>query len=263
MNILEKIIARKQVEVAQRKRDVPVAVLERYGDFKKVPLSLKASLKDETKTGIIAEFKRASPSKGIINDAATVADVTTAYATHGASGISVLTDETFFKGSLDDLAIAIKTDVPVLRKDFMIDDYQVAEAKAYGASVILLIAACLTPKEVKALARTAKNLGLEVLLELHDETELDHVCDVVDFIGINNRNLKTFTVDLEQSIRLAQKLEDGFLKIAESGISSPENMQYLRQRGFDGFLIGEHFMKERDPGGAFQKFVAALNAVPL
>lgn len=263
MNILEKIIAHKRVEVAQRKRDVPVDLLEQHGLFKKSALSLKRSLKDETKIGIIAEFKRASPSKGVINNEADVKKVTQAYAQYGASGISVLTDENFFKGSLDDLSKAVSVEVPVLRKDFMIDDYQLVEAKAYGASVILLIAACLSPTEVKSLARTANALGLEVLLELHDESELGHICDDVDIVGINNRNLKTFSVDLEQSIRLAEKIGASFVKIAESGISSAENTHYLKQHGFDGFLIGEYFMKEHDPGAAFKNFVTALNAVPL
>jgi indole-3-glycerol phosphate synthase len=263
MNILEQIIADKRIKVAERKQQVPVAQLEQYGDFKKLPLSLKALLKDEVKTGIIAEFKRASPSKGLINGTASVAEVTGAYAAGGASGISVLTDETYFNGTLQDLAIAVKTGIPVLRKDFMIDDYQIVEAKAYGASVILLIAACLSPAEVRSLARTARNVGLEVLLELHDETELDHVCSEIDLVGINNRNLKTFSVDLEQSIRLAHQLDDSFPKIAESGISSVENIRYLKQRGFDGFLIGEHFMKQPEPGIAFQQFVTTLNAVPL
>lgn len=263
MNILEKIIAHKKGEVAQRKKEIPVAVLEQYGLLKKLPLSLKSFLKDENKSGIIAEFKRASPSKGSINDTATVQEVTAAYAQYGASGISVLTDEAFFKGALKDLEIASQNNVPILRKDFIIDDYQVIEAKAHGASVILLIAACLSPAEVKALARTANGLGLEVLLELHDETELDHVCGEIDLVGINNRNLKTFSVDLEQSIRLAEKIDHRFIKIAESGISSPKNIHYLKQHGFDGFLIGEHFMKTPDPGAAFRQFVTALNAVPL
>lgn len=262
MNILEKIIAHKRVEVAQRKQGVTISELERHGLFKKSVLSLKHFLKDETKTGIIAEFKRASPSKDIINNKADVKEVTASYTAYGASGISVLTDAAFFKGSLDDLTAAVTNDVPVLRKDFMIDEYQIIEAKAYGASVILLIAACLSPIEVKTLARTAQSLGLEVLLELHDETELDHVCDEIDVVGINNRNLKTFSVDLEQSIRLAGKLDGAFLKIAESGISSPENMHYLKSHGFDGFLIGESFMKEANPGAAFKNFVTALNAVP-
>lgn len=263
MNILEKIIAHKKGEVTERKKNVPIAALEQYEDFKKLPLSLKAFLKEESKVGIIAEFKRASPSKGIINDKADVVEVTANYTRFGASGISVLTDENFFKGSLNDLDIAVKNQVPVLRKDFMIDEYQVVEAKAHGASVILLIAACLSPTEVKTLARFAKNLGLEVLLELHDESELNHICSYVDLVGVNNRNLKTFSVDLDQSIRLAEKIGSDFLKIAESGINSAENIQYLKQHGFAGFLIGEYFMKQENPGQAFQHFVKALNAVPL
>ena len=263
MNILEKIVAQKKKEVAQRKQAMPAAALEKHGLFKKLPYSLKQCLKDESKTGIIAEFKRASPSKGIINNQASVEAVTAAYANYGASGISVLTDESFFGGSLNDLQTASILEVPVLRKDFMIDAYQVTEAKAYGASVILLIAACLSPAEVKALAAAAKDLGLEVLLELHDESELDHVCDGVDIVGINNRNLKTFSVDLEQSVKLAEKIGASYLKIAESGISSPGSIRYLKQHGFDGFLIGEHFMKESEPGAAFRNFVNELNGVPL
>jgi indole-3-glycerol phosphate synthase len=263
MNILEQIVAHKRGEVAQRKREVPVAALEKHELFKRLPYSLKQFLIAENKTGIIAEFKRASPSKGIINNQASVEVVTAAYAAHGASGISVLTDEAFFKGTLDDLLVATKDEVPVLRKDFMIDTYQMVEAKAFGASVVLLIAACLSPAEVKTLAAAAKNLGMEVLLELHDETELDHVCDGVDLVGINNRNLKTFSVDLEQSIRLAEKINKSFLKIAESGISNPDNIRYLQQHGFDGFLIGEHFMKQSDPGAAFRDFVNQLKAVAI
>ena len=263
MNILEKIIAHKRVEVEQRKQQTPVSALEKHELFKKTPVSLKAVLMDETKTGIIAEFKRASPSKGIINDHAAVKDVTAAYAQYGASGISVLTDESFFKGYLADLAEAVQTGVPLLRKDFMIDPYQLIEAKAYGASVILLIAACLTQADVQTLAAAAKNIGLEVLLELHDEAELDHICAEVDMVGVNNRNLKTFAVDLEQSIRLSEKIDPAFPKIAESGLSHPDSLLYLRQHGFDGFLIGETFMKAADPGAAFRQFVMALNKVAL
>jgi indole-3-glycerol phosphate synthase len=263
MNILEQIVAHKRGEVAQRKKEVPVAALEKHGLFKKLPYSLKQFLKAENKTGIIAEFKRASPSKGTINNLASVEAVTAAYAAHGASGISVLTDEHFFNGTLNDLLLATENEIPVLRKDFMIDAYQMVEAKAYGASVVLLIAACLSPAEVKTLTAAAKNLGLEVLLELHDETELDHVCDGVDLVGINNRNLKTFSVDLEQSIRLAEKINKSFLKIAESGISNPDNIRYLQQHGFDGFLIGEHFMKQSDPGAAFRDFGTELKAVAI
>lgn len=261
MNILETIIAEKRREVSQRKAAVPEAQLEQHELFKKLPLSLKRSLKDVERTGIIAEFKRASPSKGIINETAAVRDVTAAYARSGASGISVLTDEPFFKGSLRDLEAAVNLPVPVLRKDFMIDDYQIVEAKAYGASVILLIAACLSAREVKKLAAFAKSLRLEVLLELHTEDELDHICSDVDLVGINNRNLKTFSVDLDHSVRLAEKIDQSFLKIAESGIRSASDIDFLKQHGFDGFLIGETFMKQHDPGLAFQQFAATLNKV--
>lgn len=259
MNILDKIVAQKQVEVAERKATTSIAELEKGPFFKHETYSLKQFLLDENKTAIIAEFKRKSPSKGIINNTVSVEEVTLSYATNGASGISVLTDGEFFGGSLADLQkAAIINKVPLLRKDFMIDEYQVHEAKAYGASVILLIAACLTPQEVKNLAAAAKNLGLEVLLELHDESELNHVCDAVDVVGVNNRNLKTFTVDLEQSIKLAEKIGNSFIKIAESGISDIKNIHYLKQYGFQGFLIGENFMKQSNPGLAFKQFVENL-----
>lgn len=262
MNILDKIVAQKKIEVSQQKKEVSIKDLEKGPFFKMETYSLKSFLLDESKTGIIAEYKRKSPSKGIINDTASVEEVTAAYAMHGASGISVLTDTSFFGGSLADLQkAAILNKVPLLRKDFMIDEYQLYEAKAYGASVILLIAACLLPQEVKTLALVAKELGLEVLLEIHDESELAHICNEVDLVGVNNRNLKTFTVDLEQSIRLAQRIGNGFIKIAESGISSVTNIQYLKEHGFSGFLVGETFMKEKDPGLAFKHFAEALKEV--
>ena len=260
MNILEKIIAHKKKEVAAQKEKVTVQELQQQPLFKKDAKSLKAFLKDESKTGIIAEYKRRSPSKGIINDTAVVEDVVRDYATYGASGISILTDTEFFGGELTDLEKAGFVEVPLLRKDFTIDEYQLVEAKAYGASVILLIAACLTPKEVAQLTKTAKSLGLEVLLELHDESELEHVNASVDLVGINNRNLKTFSVDLEQSVKLANQVGDGFLKVAESGISNIANIHYLKQYGFDGFLIGETFMKQANPGAAFKAFAESLTA---
>ncbi|MGV3657444.1 MAG: indole-3-glycerol phosphate synthase TrpC [Chitinophagaceae bacterium] len=258
MNILEKIIAQKRAQVAERKELVSVKELEQKPLFKSGTKSLKAFVKDEKRTGIIAEFKRRSPSKGIINDKAEVEEVVKAYAEGGASGISVLTDADFFGGNLSDLEKATFVDVPLLRKDFTIDEYQLVEAKAYGASVILLIAACLSPKEVADLTNTAKGLGLEVLLELHDETELGHINSAVDLVGINNRNLKTFSVDLEQSVKLADQVGNSFIKIAESGISDVANIQYLKQYGFDGFLIGENFMKQQDPGAAFKTFAKSL-----
>ncbi|HEY0040217.1 MAG TPA: indole-3-glycerol phosphate synthase TrpC [Flavisolibacter sp.] len=258
MNILEKIIAHKKIEVAQRKEDRPVSELEKERFFSRQTLSLKKFLLNERKTGIIAEYKRKSPSKGIINDRDSVEAVTRAYFGYGASGISILTDHEFFGGSLDDLIAARDNSVPLLRKDFTIDEYQLFEAKAFGADVILLIAACLSPQEVKDLSGKAKSLGLEVLLELHDETELDHICDTVDMVGVNNRNLKTFEVDLEHSVKLAQKIDDKFIKVAESGINDVANIHYLKQYGFKGFLIGEYFMKQASPMMAFKAFTYQL-----
>ena len=246
------------MEVAERKKQTPLIELEKQPFFNRQTLSLKKSLLDATQTGIIAEFKRQSPSKGIINNKDSVESVTKSYTEHGASGISVLTDHKFFGGTLNDLKIARENNVPLLRKDFMIDEYQCVEAKAFGADVILLIAACLTPVEVKTLSVVAENLGLEVLLELHDETELEHICDAVDMIGVNNRNLKNFEVNLEHSVRLAEKIDDRFIKVAESGINDVANIHYLKRHGFQGFLIGEYFMKQASPMMAFKTFVSQL-----
>jgi len=258
MNILEQIVAHKRKEVEQRKKEVDVKTLETERLYSRKTYSLRQFISDPVKTGIIAEYKRKSPSKGVINDRDSVESVTRMYAAYGASGISVLTDYHFFGGSLDDLISARDNDVPLLRKDFMIDEYQIAEAKAFGADVILLIAACLTPKEVKELATAAKRMDLEVLLELHDESELDHVCNEVDLVGVNNRNLKNFEVDLEHSVRMAEKIGNDFIKIAESGINDVNNIRYLKQHGFKGFLIGEYFMKQPDPGKAFKEFTYSL-----
>jgi indole-3-glycerol phosphate synthase len=258
MNILEQIVTHKRQEVEQRKKEVGVNALETERFFSRKVYSLKQFIVDPTKTGVIAEYKRKSPSKGVINDVDSVESVTRMYAGFGASGISVLTDYHFFGGSLDDLVAARDNDVPLLRKDFMIDEYQILEAKAFGADVILLIAACLTPTEVKRLATAAKKLGLEVLLELHDESELDHICSEVDLVGVNNRNLKNFEVDLQHSVRMAEKIGNDFIKIAESGINDVNNIHFLKQHGFQGFLIGEYFMKQEDPGKAFKEFTYSL-----
>ena len=253
-NILAKIVASKFVEVAERKKQMSISQLEAMPLFELKGHSLKANLLDTTKTGIIAEFKRQSPSKGIINANANVAEVTKAYTQYGAAGISVLTDGPYFGGSLADLNIAVLNPIPVLRKEFMIDEFQIIEAKAYGASVILLIAACLTPAETKLLAGTAKNLGMEVLLELHDEKELAYICDDVDFVGINNRSLKSFEVNIEHALQLKNRLPKEKLSIAESGIYDIETFKLLKKEGFDGFLMGEYFMKEKNPAKAFEAF---------
>jgi indole-3-glycerol phosphate synthase len=258
MNILDKIIDHKRKEVALNKMQVPAQALEQMSFFTRPVLSLKQFLLDESKTGIIAEFKRKSPSKGIINKEADVVTVTGAYTKYGASGLSVLTDLDFFGGSAVDLLKARANRIPILRKDFMIDEYQIIEARAWGADVILLIAACLTPAEVKRLAAFATSLQLEVLLELHAEEELEHICDDTQLVGINNRNLKTFEVDIDRSLRMAEQIPAGKIKVAESGISSVANIQLFKQHGFNGFLIGENFMKEEEPGEAFYKFIAQL-----
>jgi indole-3-glycerol phosphate synthase len=259
MNILDKIIAHKRIEVEQRKAVTSMAELKQSAAYGRTVLSLKQFLLDDSKTGIIAEFKRKSPSKGIINANADVVEVTKAYARYGASGLSVLTDETFFGGSTEDLIKARVNEIPLLRKDFIVDEYQIVEARAMGADVILLIAACLTPAEVKRLAGFANSLQLEVLLELHDEAELEHICEETVLVGINNRNLKTFAVDIERSLAMAQRIPAGKVKIAESGISSPENIRLFKDHGFHGFLIGENFMKEANPAKAFEQFVKALD----
>ena len=258
MNILDKIIEHKIIEVAQRKLAVPVADLQRSQFFSRNTFSLKEFLADSSRNGIIAEFKRRSPSKGVINSDADVVAVTTAYTNNGASCLSVLTDEFFFGGSTEDLLKARINKIPILRKDFMIDEYQVTEAKAMGADVILLIAACLSVQQVKQLAGFAKNLGLGVLLELHAEEELEHMCDETELIGINNRNLKTFEVDLARSLKMAQKIPADKIKIAESGIGSASTISLFKENGFQGFLMGENFMKEADPGQAFAKFAQEL-----
>ena len=258
MNILDTIIAKKKIEVEERKRSKRIAELENEPFFKNKVIDFKKYLLRDDKTGIIAEFKRRSPSKGVINAIASVTEVTTAYTKHGASGLSILTDEVFFGGSINDLLAATINEVPLLRKDFIIDEYQLFESKAYGAEVILLIAACLSKKEVKELASSAKNIGLNVLLEIHNEEELDHICDEVDVVGVNNRDLKTYTVDVNRSIELGKQIPADKIKIAESGIENVATIRLLRQHGFRGFLMGEKFMKEKDPGEAFRIFAEEL-----
>ena len=252
--ILAKIVETKFGEVAERKKQITIAQLQAMPLFEKPCYSLKANIIDTSKTGIIAEFKRQSPSKGIINAVASVEEVAKAYTQFGASGISVLTDGPYFGGSLADLSIAVQNEIPVLRKEFIIDEFQVIEAKAYGASVILLIASCLTPVETKSLASVAKGLGLEVLLELHDASELAHVCEEVDLVGINNRSLKSFEVNIEHSLQLKNLLPKGKLSIAESGIYDLATFQLLKKEGFNGFLMGEYFMKQENPAKAFEEF---------
>lgn len=261
MNILEEIIAYKKTEIALQKEKAPVSLLENMPLFERQTYSLKKNILNSSTNGIIAEYKRKSPSKGIINKHSTVEEVTAAYCNHGASGISILTDNNYFGGSLKDLTGARFNNIPILRKEFIIDEYQIVEAKANGADVILLIAACLSINEVEHFSSFAKQLGLEVILEIHDELELNYISTNIDLVGINNRNLKTFIVDLSHSIQLADKIGDSFLKISESGIRSVEDIIFLKGHGFNGFLIGENFMKEENPSTAFVNFSKQLHSL--
>ncbi|MEO7924982.1 MAG: indole-3-glycerol phosphate synthase TrpC [Chitinophagaceae bacterium] len=259
-NILDTIIASKRKEIEPFKAKSPIERFERDGFFWQIGnRSLVQSLMLPGSTGIIAEFKRKSPSKGWFKTKELeVEPVVTAY-NKSAAGISVLTDKDFFGGDLDDLIqTKIVTDIPVLRKDFIIDQWQIAESKAFGADVILLIAACLRPAEVKEFARYAASIGLETILEVHKEEELGHLCEEVSIVGVNNRNLETFEVDIATSLRLVDKLPAGKPVISESGISTVESIVTLKNAGFKGFLIGENFMREEEPGKAFQDFVAGL-----
>ena len=258
MNILEEIIDYKRLEVEKRKIVTPVSLLELDGSFSRKKISLRSALMERTNTGIIAEFKRKSPSKGMINENAEVVDTTSAYVKHGASALSVLTDEYFFGGSTDDLLKARVNTIPILRKDFIIDEYQVFETKAMGADIILLIAACLSVTEVKKLARLAQSIGLEVLLEIHNEEELQHICEEIDLVGINNRDLKTFEVDINRSLQLSKQIPADKVIIAESGIDDTATIKMFKAAGFKGFLMGEKFMKADDPGIAFEQFVQQL-----
>lgn len=260
MNILDKIIAQKRIEVEEAKQLRTLAEMEKRPLFGRSCFRLADFVQDSERTGIISEFKRASPSKGLINAHSQVREVVSGYADAGASAISVLTDNVFFQGSLEDLSEArASVNIPILRKDFMIDAYQVTEAKAYGADVILLIAAVLGPAAIKQLAGHAKSLGLSVLLEVHNEEELERsLFDEIDAIGVNNRNLKDFVVSVENSLRLAPLIPERYLKVAESGISDALTIKQLKAAGFDAFLIGENFMKSQDPAQAIREFVGRL-----
>ncbi len=258
MNILETIIQRKREEVSASKSTVSVQQLKDSDLFGRKSLSLKESI--ITGSGIIAEFKRKSPSKGMINDIISPLEIVSAYEKSGASGISILTDRDFFGGSSEDIIRVRKnTGIPILRKDFMIDEYQVYEARSIGADVILLIAACLSPSQVNDFTGLAHELGMEVLLEIHTEEELGHLNPDIDLAGINNRNLKDFKVDLQHSVNLKNQLPKPVLSVAESGIYSVEDFNYLKEQGFDGFLMGEYFMKNENPGAKFAEFISNVS----
>lgn len=258
-DILSEIIAHKKVEVARQKERLPISILEKELASANVP---SYSLKDAllaSDSGIIAEFKRRSPSKGWLYETADVSEVVKEYATAGASALSVLTDEHYFGGTMDDLRqAALLVGIPVMRKEFIIDEYQLFEAKLSGASAVLLIAAALTPQECKSLTAMANHLQLEVLLELHEENEIDHIGENNKLVGINNRNLGSFVTDLQKSFRMAELLPQESVWISESGISDAAIVKELREVGYRGFLIGEHFMKSGYPGQSLEAFVAQI-----
>ena len=259
MNILDKIIFDKRREVELKKAIIPVSQLENTALFGSKTISLTNNLRNST-SGIIAEHKRRSPSKSIINQNFTVEEVVKGYENAGVCGISVLTDSKYFGGSLDDLLFArASVQIPLLRKEFIIDEYQILEAKANGADVILLIAAVLTRSEIKHLSEFAHALALEVLLEVHSLEELEKaIMPSLNMIGVNNRNLKTFEVSLDFSKELASKIPDEFIKVSESGISSIDAINELKPYGYKGFLIGENFMKTDNAGASALEFISKL-----
>tara|TARA_R110002167_G_scaffold59804_11_gene169394 strand:+ start:868 stop:1656 length:789 start_codon:yes stop_codon:yes gene_type:complete len=260
MNILDKIVLDKRKEVDLRKSLIPHSQLEDSVLFHKSTFSLANALRTSP-TGIIAEHKRRSPSKSVINQSLSVQDVAMGYEDAGACGMSVLTDGKYFGGSLDDLLLArAAVGLPLLRKEFIIDEYQILEAKAHGADLILLIAAILSTEEIKTFSELAQSIHLEVLLEVHNEKELHKsMMPSLDLVGVNNRNLKTFELSLATSKELSRSIPDDFVKVSESGIGSVAAIRELKEYGYQGFLIGENFMKTQDPGAGAKAFIDTLN----
>ena len=263
MSILTKIIENKKQEVAVRKIAQPIAALEMKPYFSRKTYSLVHQIRGSATPGIISEFKRKSPSKGIINDWSSVEEVAQDYVTAGVSGLSILTDQDYFGGSIMDLqTVRDHQSCPVLRKDFMVDEYQIIEAKAMGADVILLIAAALSARELTALGALAKSLDLEVLLEVHNESELEKSLNPhIDLLGVNNRNLSTFETSVTVSKSLSALIPNDFVKVSESGIDDPNVVVDLMGYGYEGFLIGECFMKTRDPGKYCSEFIKNIKSL--
>ncbi|HKL67561.1 MAG TPA: indole-3-glycerol phosphate synthase TrpC [Bacteroidales bacterium] len=256
---LEEIIAAREKDVNLRRSLKPLEDIVAAASKRGKALSLKNLLAKGAGSGIIAEFKPASPSRGVINAEADVEKVTADYVKMGASALSVLTENRFFGGSFQNLEKARrKNDCPILQKDFIIDHYQIAEARSYGADVILLIAAVLNREKVKSLAQTAHSYGLEVILEVHKEEELVMLTEDVDIVGVNNRDLFTFKTNIDTSVSMVDMIPDSFVKISESGINDAETIMLLREAGFSGFLIGEHFMQHKDPAKALGQLVGDM-----
>ena len=260
-DILQEIVDYKRVEVEQSKTLVPPSLL--YRRVEELPtisnVSMKASL-IQSESGIIAEFKRKSPSKGWIKEEGRADVIPLDYEKNGAAALSILTDRHFFGGDDEYIATARRSGVtiPILYKNFIIDEYQLFQARCCGATAILLIAAALSVKECRALQQTAHELGMETLLEMHSEEELEYASIKPDLCGINNRNLGSFVTNVENSFRLAELLPHDAVKVSESGISNPKTVSALREAGFRGFLIGENFMKSENPGKALNDFIANL-----
>jgi len=259
MNILDQIIADKFKEIVLKKQLISTSDFERTPLFERETVSLSKALKNSA-TGIIAEHKRRSPSKAVINQSLNVQDVAQGYENAGVCGMSVLTDAKYFGGSLDDLILArASVKMPLLRKEFIIDEYQIIEAKAHGADVILLIAAVLDQEQIKSFSELAKSLNLDILLEVHNMEELEKsILQNIDMIGVNNRNLKTFEVSTDISKQLSEKIPNEFVKVSESGISSVEAIKDLKNYGYQGFLVGENFMKTDNPGLSAREFIKNL-----
>ena len=263
--ILDTIVAHKRQEIASRRELVPVKLLETSLYFNSQPLSLRKYLLREGGSGLIAEFKRKSPSKGWINQYAPVERTTLGYMQAGAAALSILTDTEFFGGKNEDLTTARRFNFcPIVRKDFVVDEYQILEAKSVGADAVLLIAAVLTPAEIDTLGRLARSLGLEVLLEVHDAEELARSinADAVNLIGVNNRNLHDFSLSLDTSMALAEAIPNEFVKVSESGISTAAAIGQLREVGYRGFLLGEAFMRHARPERACAALVQEIAALP-
>lgn len=260
MDILKKIVQQKRKDVASQRELYPIKLLEKGIYFEGLPVSLKKYIQREDKSGIIAEIKRKSPSKGLINEHVSIEQTSIGYMQAGASGLSVLTDQEFFGGTIDDLREARSFNFcPILRKDFILDEYQIIESKSIGADVILLIAAILEKQKIEILGSLAQTLGMEVLLEVHNEEELESSMGKdIDLIGVNNRNLRTFETDIDVSIKLADRIPSDFVKVSESGLSDPSAVKKLRGCGFEGFLIGETFMSHGRPEKAAKEFIDQL-----
>ncbi len=265
-DILEEIVAHKRVEVEEFKQVLPSHRLYQMVSRKideqgsvQVGSSMREALL-ASDTGIISEFKRKSPSKGWIKKEGKASVIPLSYQQSGASALSILTDTTYF-GGYDDFILTARESgvtIPILYKNFVVDEYQLFQARYVGASAVLLIAADLSMEECRSLLHTAHEIGLEVLLEMHSEHDLDYAALEPDMYGINNRNLGTFITDVDNSFRLAGRLPEHVCTVSESGISHPETVRKLRQAGFNGFLIGESFMKTDDPGEALSDFISAL-----